>query len=97
MHNLTIPPHAMKPHLIPNYLQTTELAADAMISEGGAIRQPSMRDAKAVFARLNKPYGCHSALWSEWVHNPAAMFWTGFATGLVVSLLERANHRDIQA
>lgn len=82
----------MNPHLIPSYLHTTELASDAMISEGGAIRQPSKRDAEAAFARLSQPCSWHFYLWKDWVHNPVAMFWTGFATGLAVSLLERANH-----
>ncbi len=87
----------MNPHQIPSYLHTTELAADAMISEGGALKQPSRRDTEAVYARLTKPCGWHSALWSEWLHNPAAMFLTGFATGLAVSLLERANHPNTRA
>lgn len=87
----------MNPHIIPSYMHTTELAADAMISEGGAIRQPSKRDAEAAFARLSKPCGWHFHLWKEWVHNPVAMFWTGFATGLAVSLLERANHPTMRA
>lgn len=89
--------HAMNPHLIPSYLHTTELAADAMISEGGAIRQPSKRDAEAAFARLGKPCRWHSHVWNEWAHNPAAMFLTGFAAGLAVSLLERANHPNTRA
>jgi hypothetical protein len=38
----------MNPHQIPSYLHTTELAADAMISEGGALKQPSRRDTEAV-------------------------------------------------
>mgnify|MGYP000222707847 FL=1 len=87
----------MNPHLIPSYLHTTELAADAMISEGGAIRQPSKRDAEAAFARLGKPCRWHSHVWNEWAHNPAAMFLTGFAAGLAVSLLERANHPNTRA
>ncbi len=88
----------MKPHLIPSYLHTSELAADAMISEGGALRQPSRRDTEAAYSRLNKPCGYHFAcLWSEWLHNPVAMFWTGFATGLAVSLLERATRPVTQA
>ena len=90
--------HAMKPHLIPSYLHTTELAADAMISEGGALQKPSRRDTEAASARLNNACGDHFAyLWSEWLHNPAAIFWTGFATGLAVSLLERATRPVTQA
>jgi len=87
----------MNPHSIPSYLHTTELAADAMISEGGALRQPTKREAEAAFARLNRSCWSHSNLWSAWLHNPAAMFWTGFATGLAVALLERANQPGTQA
>lgn len=82
----------MRPHLAPHYRPSTELAVDAMISEGGAIRQPSMRDTKAVFARLNRPCGSFSISLHEWMHNPTAMFWTGFATGLAISLLDKTAH-----
>lgn len=85
----------MRSLFVPNYLLTTEMAADAMISEGGAIHQPSMREARATYARLDKSFGRCSALWHvwhEWVHNPTAMFWTGFATGLTLSLLDKAFH-----
>ncbi|MDI1312867.1 hypothetical protein [Prosthecobacter sp.] len=87
----------MSPHLIPNYRHTTELAADAMISEGGAIRQPTMRDAQAVYARLHTPCGGFSAALREWVQNPAAMFLTGLATGLALALINQKIHRDTQA
>jgi hypothetical protein len=87
----------MRPNFVPNYLQTTEMAADAMISEGGAIQQPSMQDARAIRARLDKSCVHHSAFWHEWVQNPTAMFWTGFATGLAISLLDRASHPDPHA
>ncbi len=81
----------MRTTFVPNYLQTTELAADAMISEGGAIQQPRMQDAAAMCARLDK-LRCHpSAFWREWTTNPMAMFWTGLATGLAISLLKKPN------
>jgi len=82
----------MRIHLVPNYRRTTELASDAMINEGGAIGQPSMREAEAVYARLHKPRSYLGPRWREMLNNPTAMFWTGFATGLAISLLD--NHRD---
>ena len=87
----------MRSHFAPNYLQTTEMAADSMISEGGAIQQPTMKDAAAMYARLDK-LRCHpSALWREWTQNPTAMFWTGFATGVAISLLNKAKHPETHA
>ena len=82
----------MRPPMSPHYRPTTELAVDAMISEGGAIRQPSMRDTQAVFARIKRPCGSFSSSLHEWMHNPTAMFWTGFATGLAISLLGKTAH-----
>jgi hypothetical protein len=87
----------MSPHIIPNYRHITELAANAMVSEGGAIRQPSMRDTEAVYARLHHPCGSFSATVREWMQNPAAMFWTGFVTGVAFSLLNATNRPDTQA
>jgi hypothetical protein len=87
----------MSPHLIPHYRPTMELAVDAMISEGGALRQPSMRDTKEVFARLGRPCRSFSASLHEWMHNPTAMFWTGFATGFAISLLDKAAHAEPHA
>jgi|GEM_PF-5021806 len=87
----------MRPHLIPQYRPTTDLAVDAMISEGGAIRQPSMRDTKAVLARIHKPSGIFSTSLHQWTHNPTAMFWTGFATGLAISLFDKAAHTESHA
>lgn len=86
----------MRPHLTPHYRPTTDLAVDAMISEGGAIRQPSMRDSKAVLARIRKPPAIFSSL-HQWAHNPTAMFWTGFATGLAISLLDKAARTESHA
>jgi hypothetical protein len=80
---------AMRRDLMPNYRRTTELEADAMINEGGAIRQPSLEEAEAAFAHVNPPCGGRSNQWREWLDNPTAMFWTGFATGLALSLLEK--------
>lgn len=82
----------MRSHFVPNYLLTTEMEAEAMISEGGAIQQPSMQDARATYARLDRSLGRWAALCHEWMHNPAAMFWTGFATGLAFSLLDSKAH-----
>lgn len=73
----------------PSYRRTTELEADAMINEGGAIRQPSMRDAEAAFARLNTPCSCLPRGWRPFLHNRTNLFWAGFATGLAISLLEK--------
>lgn len=87
----------MNPHPIPSYRHTTELAADAMVSEGGAIRQPTMRDTKAVYARLHHPSGGFSATVREWMQNPTTMFWTGLVTGLVISRLHQATRPDTQA
>ena len=84
----------MRPTFVPNYLQTTELAADAMISEGGAIQQTTMHDAAAMCARLDKLRCNPSAFWREWTANPMAMFWTGLATGLAISLLKKPSSPD---
>lgn len=82
----------MIPDFTSNYRRTTESAADDMINEGGAIRQPTMREAAAAFSRLHSPCSCHAHAWCGWLHNPTAMFWTGFATGLAISLFE--THPD---
>lgn len=73
------------------------MAADAMISEGGAIHQPSMRETRTSYARLDKPCRRFSTLWHDWVHNPTAMFWTGFATGLTLSLLDTSSRPHSRA
>lgn len=67
------------------YRRTTEMAADAMINEGGAIHQPSRAESEAGLAHLRQPRLGH---WQEML-TPTTAFWTGFATGLAVSLLER--------
>ena len=67
----------------PAYRRTTEMAADAMINEGGAIAQPSRAESEAELHHLR-----HSSSWPG-AFTPAMAFWTGFATGLAVSLLER--------
>lgn len=81
----------MRSHPALNYLLTTEMASEAMISEGGALQQPSMREARATYARLHKPFDRWSALWHGWLHSPMAMFWTGFAAGLVLSQMDKAD------
>ncbi len=78
-----------------NDRRATDSAADDMINEGGAIRQPSRRETEAVFSRLHSPCGRHAHAWHEWLHHPTTLFWTGFATGLAISLLE--NHPEEQA
>ncbi|WP_395746976.1 hypothetical protein [Prosthecobacter sp.] len=85
----------MSPNFTTDYRRTTASAAEDMINEGGAIRQPSMREAKAVFSRLHGPCSCHAHAWRDWLHNPTTMFWTGFATGLAISLLENHPHEKI--
>lgn len=82
----------MRSDFITNYRRSTELEADAMVSEGGAIRQPSMRDAEAVYARLNKPCSCHRGQWREMLRRPMNVFWAGFATGLAIAMLENHTH-----
>ncbi len=78
----------MRSDFITNYRRSTDLEAEAMINEGGAIRQPTMRDAEKAFARLNKPCSCRPSLWREMLHRPMNMFWAGFATGLAIALFQ---------
>ncbi|MDB6006795.1 MAG: hypothetical protein JWR15_3782 [Prosthecobacter sp.] len=63
-----------------------------MVNEGGAIRQPSRRDAEEVFARLNKPCSCRSSMWREMLQHPANVFLAGFATGFAIGLLQNRTH-----
>lgn len=82
----------MLPDFTSDYRRSTDAAAENMINEGGAIRQPSMREDRAAYSRLHSPCSCHAYSWREWLHNPTAMFWTGFATGLALSLLDNRTH-----
>ena len=63
-----------------------------MISEGGAIRQPSMKDARADFARLTHSSSYHPGRWGEILRRPMSLFWAGFATGLAIAMLENHTH-----
>lgn len=62
------------------------MAAEDMISEGVPLSQPSKAESQAALARSAR----HA--WSRQFHDmitPTTAFWTGFATGLAVSLLDR--------
>jgi hypothetical protein len=76
------------------YRRTTELEADAMVNEGGALRQPSMRASMEALSHLNFPSGRRESSWKSLLHDPTAMFWAGFATGVAVSLLEHRQGDD---
>lgn len=71
---------------LPSYRRSTEMAAEDMISEGGALRQPSAAESQAALARASR-----RAWWHQWhkVFTPTTAFWTGVAAGLGVALLER--------
>ncbi|MBE2287040.1 MAG: hypothetical protein IAE77_26525 [Prosthecobacter sp.] len=72
------------------YLRTTELEAEAMVNEGGAIRQPTV-----LHPEEPPTSGRHAtSAWRGLLHDPTTMFWTGFATGLAFSLLERHSACD---
>lgn len=75
-----------------NYHRRTDLEADAMINEGGAVQQPSMKEAEAAFARLNKPCSCRAGLWREMLSKPMNMFWAGFAAGLAIAMCQNHAH-----
>lgn len=62
------------------------MAAEDMISEGAPLRQPSKAESQAALVRASR----HA--WSRQFYDlvtPTTAFWTGFAAGLAVSLLER--------
>lgn len=62
------------------------MAAEDMISEGAPLRQPTKAESQAALARASRH------VWSRQLHDmvtPTTAFWTGFATGLAVSLLDR--------
>lgn len=63
------------------------MAANAMINEGGAIRQPSGKDSETALTLLNQPHGGWESLRRK-MQNPTTVFWTAFATGIAISLLE---------
>lgn len=69
--------------------RTTELEADAMVNEGGAIRQPSMAASEEAYTHLIEHTARNESSWRAVFHNPTTLFWTGFATGLALSLLEK--------
>ncbi len=72
------------------YKQDTDLAAEAMISEGGALRQPSHDESDATLARVLRHHHSprHPSGWN-WLNSPTMMFFIGCATGIVLSLVER--------
>ncbi|MGV3663190.1 MAG: hypothetical protein ACO1TE_23665 [Prosthecobacter sp.] len=77
-----------------SYRRSTEMAAEDMISEGAPLRQPSKADSEAALARARR-----HGFTRGWQHmiTPTTAFWTGFATGLAVSLLERKlRHADME-
>lgn len=67
---------------------TLEMPDDAMINEGGAIRQPTMHDTEVAYEHLRDSRHCHVPAWRDCLQSPTAMFWTSFATGVAISLLE---------
>lgn len=76
----------MKPNPPLCYLRSTELEAEAMINEGGAIRQPTVLHPEEPPAAGGRRT---ASVWRGFLHDPSAVFWTGFATGLAFSLLEK--------
>lgn len=71
------------------YLRTTEMEAEAMVNEGGAIRQPTVLHPEEPHTRHGRDGGTAATAWRGFLHDPTAVFWTGFATGLAFSLLEK--------
>ncbi|WP_395740934.1 hypothetical protein [Prosthecobacter sp.] len=80
----------MKLRVTPNYRRSTEMEAEAMINEGGAIRQPSMREADRALAHLRAP-GVRP-FWVKYLPSPVTVFFASFATSLVVALLINRPH-----
>jgi hypothetical protein len=62
------------------------MAAEAMISEGGALRQPSQEQSEAALAQVRENPVYRPLPWQS-LSYPAVMFLAGLATGLLISLL----------
>lgn len=79
----------------PRYRQDTDMAAEAMISEGGALRQPPLTGADAAIARAASKRRGSSRFPNilKWLDHPSSMFWIGCATGLALAILDRRRCR----
>lgn len=62
------------------------MAADAMISEGGALRQPSQQECQAVLSHV-RSQPLRLSMLANAIPNPGLAFCAGVATGLLIAML----------
>lgn len=82
-----------------SYRRDTDMAAEAMISEGGALRQPSQEESAAALAQARRHSAYHASDESPWrgMPHPLSLFLAGVGTGLVISLLTRGRQHQALA
>ena len=77
-------------HLSPplEYRRSTDMAAEAMINEGGALRQPTLDQSEHELRHLRIPY--RNLRWEN-IMTPKTAFWTGVALGVILVLAKRGT------
>ena len=74
------------------------MAAEAMMSEGGALRQPSQEESATALTRARIRPDQHAHDESAWLGMslPLGLFFAGVGTDLVISLLMRnCRHKSL--